>query len=75
MRDNRLFMLAFGLLLTFVVGATRIQSYVNGVEHDKSGPAIHTFKLDRFYLRKFTGGLIAYWSNSKNLHFDDDEEG
>jgi hypothetical protein len=74
MRDNRAFVLVVGLLLTFMVGATQVQSYVNGIEHIKGGGAIHTFKMDRFYLRKFTGNLISYWMNTK-YNPSDDEEG
>ena len=66
MKDKRFLVLAFGLLIAFMVGATRIQSYVNGIVPKSSEqPGVHTFHLDRTYLRKFTTYLSKFWVNGK----------
>jgi len=66
MKDKRFLVLIFGLLIAFMVGATRIQSYVNGVVHKNSEQtSLHLFHLDRTYLRKFTTQLSKFWVNGK----------
>lgn len=77
MKDNRVLVLFFGLLLAFMVGATRMQSYVNGFDH-KTGQSdqqtLHSFHLDRTYLRKFTTNLSKFWAKGKDKPSKDDNK-
>jgi hypothetical protein len=59
-------MLGFGLLLAAILGASRMQSYVNGfIPKTPDETSFHLVHLDRTYLRKFTIGLSKFWLNGK----------
>lgn len=72
MKNKRFLVLIFGLLIAFMVGTTRIQSFVNGFVHKNSEQAsLHSFHLDRTYLRKFATRLSKFWTDGKAQHGPD----
>jgi len=58
--------MAFGLLMVFMIGTARVQSYLNGFTLKTTDEiALREFHLDRTYLRKFTTRLSKFWLDGK----------